>query len=127
MMDLHHSTCSWYNVDCTTDFTPKTPSSLEARNVQKLELFVDFTASAPTRVYLLACAALTASLNLLPNVKVGTVFASTMGLSPVFGLRTSRAGRSFGRNVPKPRSETLHPSLTDSTMTSRVAEMTSAH
>ena len=42
--------------------------------------------------------------------------------SPDFGLRPSRAARSFESNVPKPTKETLVPFATDSTMTSRALQ-----
>ena len=60
----------------------------------------------------------TASLNALPGEKPGRVLAGIATLSPVRGLRPSRAERCRGPKVPNPTIATFCPSATVSVMTS---------
>ena len=58
----------------------------------------------------------TAVLNPVPGRNAGTVAAGTATVSPVRGLRPTRAARARASKTPKPVSDTDSPALTVSTM-----------
>ena len=62
---------------------------------------------------------LTRSLKSFEGLKIGTFLASIRSDSPVAGLRTFRAGRSWIRNEPNPRSSMDSPRAKASSMVSQ--------
>src|SRR3954454_6981558 len=59
--------------------------------------------------------------NSLPTLKNGTRFAATETISPLLGLRPSRARRCFTTKLPKPRISMRSPCPIASTMASKIA------
>ena len=68
--------------------------------------------ASPTRPGDYFAPAATASLNVFPAVKAGTVVAAILMIAPVWGLRPSRAARAELLKVPKPGTVTSAPDAT---------------
>src|SRR5262249_5847342 len=61
------------------------------------------------------------SRNCLPVLKNGMCFSATCTLSPVRGLRPTRASRRFTENAPKPRNSTRSPRARAPEISSKIA------
>ena len=66
----------------------------------------------------------TASLSAFAAENLGAFLAETLTVSPVFGLRASRAARSFTENLPNPAIETSSPFLSDFTIVLKIVSTT---
>jgi hypothetical protein len=69
---------------------------------------------------------LTASLSALAAENFGTFVAGTLTVSPVFGLRASRALRSFTVNLPRPAIATSSPLVSVFTIVPNTVSTTSS-